>query len=473
MNKKRVLFASSEVYPFCKTGGLADVSHSLPKALNKSHDVKVVLPLYGSINRNRFKIKQIESFEVMMGGTSYEVELHGTHYEGIEYRFIYSQMLCDREFLYGPPECGYEDNALRFGLFSYAITEILRRDPHPIAHLNDWQCALVPLLVKEDSTIETKSLFTIHNLAYQGVFPPSVLPQIGIDYTYFTMEGIEFYNQVNFMKGAIAYADAVTTVSPTYAKEMLTPEFGCGLEGFLRSHRRKLSGIINGIDSDHFSPSCDEALVEKYTDAKRKKPSKTALLKELSFKGANKPLFAFIGRLTEQKGIDILVEALPKILELECNVVVLGEGEAGYRSSLSTLAERYKNLSLSFGYDEAYSHRVYAGADFVLIPSLFEPCGLNQMIAFAYGAVPVVTRVGGLADTVKKVETYDETSLFGYGILFTSPTPRSLVSAVKKSCELYGDKKYFEAVVNHNMKCDFSWGESAKAYQMIYERLSK
>ena len=473
MNKKRLLFASSEVYPFIKTGGLADVAHSLPRALNDQYEVTVVLPLYNAIDRNRFKIKRIESFAVVMGGVSYEVELYGTLYEGVEYRFVYEPLLCDREFLYGPPECGYEDNALRFGLFSYAVTELLRRDTYAIAHLNDWQCALVALLVKEDSSIETKCVYTIHNLAYQGVFSPSVLAQIGIDESHFTMERLEFYNQVNFMKGGIVYADAVTTVSPTYAKEILTTEFGCGLEGFLHVHRRKLSGIINGIDSDHFSPSCDEALVEKYTDAKGKKPSKSALLKQLGLKGSTKPLFAFIGRFTEQKGINILVEALPKIVELECNVVLLGEGEEGYHDSLAALAERYGNLSLSFGYDEVYSHRMYAGADFLLMPSLFEPCGLNQMIAFAYGAVPVVTRVGGLADTVKKVETYDENSPSGYGIVFTSPTARSLVAAVKKSCELYGDKKHFEAVVNHNMKCDFSWSESAKAYQVIYERLSK
>ncbi|MDP3290722.1 MAG: glycogen/starch synthase, partial [Sulfuricurvum sp.] len=233
MNKKRMLFASSEVYPFVKTGGLADVSHSLPRALNESYAVSVVLPLYSSIDRKQFKIKPIESFEIAMGGSLYAVEVYGTIYENVAYRFIYAPLLCDREFLYGPPECGYEDNALRFGLFSYAIAELLRREKYAIAHLNDWQCALAALLIKEDSTLETKCVYTIHNLAYQGVFPPSLLPQIGINESYFTMDALEFYNQVNFMKAGIAYADAVTTVSPTYAKEILTPEFGCGLEGFL------------------------------------------------------------------------------------------------------------------------------------------------------------------------------------------------------------------------------------------------
>lgn len=473
MNKKRLLFASSEVYPFVKTGGLADVSHSLPRALSESYAVSVVLPLYSAIDRKEYNIKRIESFEIAMGGNTYEVELYTTVFETIEYRFIYSPLLCDREFLYGPPECGYEDNALRFGLFSYAIVELLRREKYAILHLNDWQCALSALLVKQDSTIETKCLYTIHNLAYQGVFPPSVLPQIGLDHSFYTMESLEFYDQINFMKAGIAYADAITTVSPTYAKEILSSEFGCGLEGFLHVHRRKLTGILNGIDSQHFSPSYDEALVEKYADVKGKKSSKSALLKEVSLKGSSKPLFAFIGRFTQQKGIDMLVEALPKIVETECNVVLLGEGEEGYHNALAALADRYTNLQLSYGYDEAHSHRIYAAADFVLIPSLFEPCGLNQMISFAYGAVPIVHKVGGLANTVKKVENFDENSPFGYGVLFTSPTSRSLVAAVKKSCELYHDKKRFESIVNHNMKCDFSWRESAKSYQGIYARLLK
>lgn len=473
MNKERLLFASSEVYPFVKTGGLADVSHSLPKALNETYQVSVILPLYSSIDRKGFKIKKIESFELMMGGISYEIELHTTRYEEIEYRFVYAPLLCDREFLYGPPESGYEDNALRFGLFSHAIAEILRREQYPIVHLNDWQSALVALLVKEDPSIKAKTLYTIHNLAYQGVFEPYVLSQIGIDECYYTMDALEFYNKVNFMKAGIAYADTITTVSPTYAKEILTSEFGCGLEGFLEVHRRKIHGIINGIDSEHFSPANDKALVECYSNAKGKKASKSDLLKALGLKGATKPLFVFIGRFTHQKGIDLLVETLPKIAGLECNIALLGEGEEGYSDSLKALSDQYPNMAMSSGYDEALSHRMYAAADFLLMPSLFEPCGLNQMIAYAYGAVPVVSRVGGLIDTVKKYESFDEENKSGYGVVFSATTGRSFISAVKKACELYGDKKLFESISNHNMKCDYSWAESAKEYIKIYKRLLK
>lgn len=473
MNKKRLLFASSEVYPFVKTGGLADVSHALPRALNNSYEVTVVLPLYSLIDRSRFAIVLLDTFEVTMGGVSYTIELHGALFEGVEYRFVYEPLLCDREYLYGPPESGYEDNALRFGLFSYAITQMVRTEQIPLVHLNDWQCALVALLVKEDPEIVSKIVYTIHNLAYQGVFDPSVLGQIGIHERYFTMEALEFYHQVNFMKAGIAFADSVTTVSPTYAKEIMSPEFGCGLEGFLHVHRRKLHGILNGIDSEHFSPVADKALVECYDSAKGKKASKSDLIKRLGLKGVTKPLFVFIGRFTHQKGMDILIETLPKIAELECNIALLGEGEEGYHDSLNTIAKQYGNVSLTFGYDESFSHRMYAAADFLLMPSLFEPCGLNQMIAYAYGAVPVVNKVGGLADTVKKFESYDPKSTTGYGIVFTSATSRSLLLAVKKSCELYGDKKYFEEIVNHNMKCDYSWVESAKSYDSIYTRLIK
>jgi starch synthase len=473
MNKKRLLFASSEVYPFVKTGGLADVSHSLPKALNQMYDVSVVLPLYSQIDRNRFKITLLNTFELIMGGISYTIELHGTSYEGVDYRFIYESTLCDREYLYGPPENGYTDNALRFGLFAYAITQLLRMNSYAIAHLNDWQCALAALLAKEDPSIKTKILYTIHNLAYQGVFSPSVLGQIGINERYYTMEALEFYDQVNFMKAGIAYADSITTVSPTYAKEILTVEFGCGLEGFLHVHRRKLHGILNGIDTDHFSPSNDKALVESYDNAKGKKSSKSDLLKQLGLKGATKPLFVFIGRFTHQKGMDILIETLPKIAEMECNIALLGEGEEAHFESLDAVAKEHGNVCLTFGYDEAFSHRMYAAADFLLMPSLFEPCGLNQMIAFAYGTVPIVSKVGGLVDTVKKIESFDPESPLGFGIVFTAASSRSFLSAVKKGCELYGDKKHFETIVNHNMKCNYSWSESAKSYDSIYKRLIK
>jgi starch synthase len=311
MSKPRVLFAASEVYPFAKSGGLADVAHSLPRALNTDCDLHVIMPLYQFVDRERFAIVALgEHFDVAIGGVVYPVELYGCVYEGLDYRFIYSPLLCDRDFLYGPPERGYDDNALRFAIFNHAILALLKKHTYDISHLNDWQCGLVPLLIKDDQTIRTKTLFTIHNLAYQGAFNSSILNEIGIDAKHFTMDAIEFYGEVSFMKAGIAYADAVTTVSPTYAKEILTAEFGCGLEGFLEHHKNKLTGIINGIDAEHFSPSEDKALSVPYVDLRGKNSNKNAYLKEVGLSGVKKPLFIFVGRFTWQKGMELLSHCL-------------------------------------------------------------------------------------------------------------------------------------------------------------------
>jgi starch synthase len=349
--------------------------------------------------------------------------------------------------------------------------ELLQGNHYDIVHLNDWQCALTALLVHQNREITTKTLYTIHNLAYQGVFEPSALKDWGVSSSYFHHESMEFYGKINLMKAGIAYADAITTVSPTYAKEILTPEFGCGLEGFLYLHRDKLTGILNGIDTEHFSPATDNALISHYTNVKGKKPSKSALLKNLGLKGVTKPLFVFVGRFVSQKGVDLLLETLPKIAAMECNISLLGEGDEYYTNALKNFSQQYSNVHLTVGYDEAFAHRLYAASDFLLMPSLFEPCGLNQMIAFTYGAIPIVHQVGGLGDSVKRFETYSQESSDGYGVVFFTPTSRSLFLAVRKSVELYSDKKLFESISNHNMQCDFSWNQSAKLYTTLYDRL--
>lgn len=472
MSKLSLLFVASEVYPFAKTGGLADVTHSLPRALSSAYDVSVVMPLYQSIERKRFGIVALEeNFNLSIGGIEYPVELYGCTYEGIDYRFIYSPLLCDREFLYGSPQCGYEDNDIRFGIFNYAIVELLKRHPYTIAHLNDWQSALVPLLIKQDGTISTKTLYTIHNLSYQGNFDASALHKLGISAEHFTMDGLEYHGMVSFMKAGIAYADRVTTVSPTYAKEILKSEFGCGLDGFLSHHRSKLTGILNGIDTEHFSPVNDQALVQSYSDISGKALNKKDFLKQTGLKGIKKPLFVFIGRFVSQKGLDLLIEALPKIASLECNIALLGEGEARYCDALNTIAKEYSNVHLTLGYDEALSHRMYAAADFLVMPSLYEPCGLNQLIAMSYGSVPVVHLVGGLADTVRNIDKYESEKRDGFGIVFTRPSGKSFINAINRAMELYGDKRSYGEIVNHNMKCDFSWKESAKHYLSLYKKI--
>ena len=472
MTKKSLLFCASEVYPFAKTGGLADVSHSLPRALQDSYELKVVMPLYSLIDRKKYAIKSLnKSFSISMNDIDYEVELFGCDYEGLEYIFIYSTLLCDREFLYGTPTSGYPDNALRFTIFCRGIVELLRANTYDIVHLNDWQTALVPLLLQEESEINTKTLFTIHNLAYQGLFSYETLNEIAIDSKYFTIDVLEFYGQMNFMKAAIAYSDAVTTVSQSYADEILTATFGCGLDGFLRSHKSKLTGIINGIDSEHFTPSKDKLLEYPFTNLTEKKLNKKSYLKEKNLKGITKPLFIFIGRFTSQKGVDLLIESLEEIALNDCNIAILGDGEIQYQEKIKEIVDRYDNIHFEFKYNEVLSHQMYASADFLLMPSLFEPCGLNQMIAMNYGAIPIVHKVGGLKDTVNDYKLFDKESNKAYGILFEDPSSDSLIYSFNEALALYSTKKDYNKIVKHNMLCDFSWKNSAKLYDKLYKQL--
>jgi len=472
MGKSRILFAASEVYPFAKSGGLADVAYSLPKALNERYEVDIIMPLYQFIDRETFGIEALgETFHIMMGRKAYPITPYICEYEGMTYRFVYTPLLCDRAFLYGPPQGGYEDNDIRFALFNYAMLEVLNRDRYEIVHLNDWQTALLPLLLKNEPKIKSKSLFTIHNLAYQGIFDKKALSRLGIDEKYFHMDCLEFYGQVNFMKAGIAFADRITTVSPTYAKEIVTPEFGCGLEGFLQYHSAKLTGIVNGIDTEHFSPDNDKMLVKPYRDLSGKTANKSAFHEEIKMKDPQRPLIVFIGRFTWQKGLEILIDALPDIVLMACNIVILGEGEKQYHDALEALAQKYDNIYLESGYDEALSHRMYAASDFFLMPSLFEPCGLAQMIAMHYGSIPIVHSVGGLADTVHDHADFDSENQKGYGIVFNEPDPQALLYSVKKALKLYGTKTKYNQIVKHNMLCDFSWRESGALYMKEYEKL--
>lgn len=466
-----ILFASGEVYPFAKTGGLADVAYSLPKALGERHEVTVVMPLYRMVDRSRYGIEKRDAFTVDMGGVTYEIGLYGCRFDGGEYLFVEAPLLSEREYLYGPPEAGYEDNALRFGLFSHAVTTLSTRMRSDIVHLNDWQTALAALLIAQKGSARAKTVFTIHNLAYQGVFDASCLVQLGIDERYFTPEGIEYYGKINLMKAGIGYADAVTTVSPTYAKEIRTPAFGCGLEGFLNAHADKLTGIVNGIDTSHFSPATDPALYRPYTTPRGKKYNKQRYLSSVGLRGDDRPLFIFIGRFTWQKGMDILTRTLTDMAKYACNIAILGEGEAQYRRGIELQAERFENVHCFFGYDEALSHRMYAAADFLLMPSLFEPCGLNQLIAMHYGTVPVVHGVGGLADTVRPIGRCGREA--GCGIVFDAATAAALLAAFRDAIELYDTPKRFAKTAAADMKVDVSWGESAKAYESLYAKIGE
>ncbi|MFA6136584.1 MAG: glycogen/starch synthase [Sulfurimonas sp.] len=470
----KVLFVSSEVYPFAKSGGLADVSFGLPKAMSDSYDMSIIMPLYSSIDKKRFKLRLKEEFSIYLGKKKYAVALFSTTYEGIKCYFVESALLSNKKNLYGTPLCGYKDNDLRFGVFCKAVVAFVKqKNSYDLLHLNDWQSALCATFVKEDEAIRAKTLFTIHNLSYQGIFDKSTLEKLGISENYFHMDALEFHGNINFMKAGIAHADAITTVSPNYANEILTPEFGCGLEGFLQKHQNKFTGILNGIDLSHFSPSTDKALVQNY-DAKsydKKIENKKAYLAERGLENSELPLFVFIGRFTWQKGVDLLIDALGQLDDLKLNIAILGEGEASYHKQIKAISVKNKNINIEFGYDESLSHKMYASADFLLMPSLFEPCGLNQLISMSYGVLPIVSSVGGLRDSVYNIDEYDSKFAHGFGLTFDANEPNALIKTIKSALELYEDKKRFKKINIHNMECDFSWNESAKIYAALYSSL--
>jgi len=472
VSKLRVLFCASEVYPFAKSGGLADVAHSLPRALKDECDIEVVMPLYKFIDKEKFNIqKDSMSFSICLRKETFEVTIHRTIFEGVSYIFIASEPLSNKDYLYGTATEGYSDNSLRFSIFNHAIIELLKMKVYDIAHLNDWQSALVPLLLQEHKELETKTLFTIHNLAYQGLFPYDEYANLGIDSHYFTMDALEFYGQINFLKAAIAYANNITTVSPNYAIEILTPEFGVGLEGFLAYHKHKLSGILNGLDSKHFCASTDELIYKPFTNLSEKKENKKAYLKESGLRGINKPLFAFIGRLTEQKGMQLLEDALEAFASSNINITLLGEGDAKFSKAFEALATKHKNIYFEAAYNEALSHKIYASADFLLMPSLFEPCGLNQMISMSYGALPIVHKVGGLKDSVKSYKRFSKTAKSGYGLLFNKANSSAFINAIKEAQKLYEEKRTYNLIAKHNMSVDFSWNKSAKEYLALYKQI--
>ena len=464
-----ILFASAELFPFSKSGGLADMAYALPHAMSAmGEQVTAVTPLYSFIDRKKYDIRKTgESFQLNIGGTVHGIELHRCEYEGMEILFVHNPTLCDREYLYGPP---YPDNDLRFAIFCHALVELLLRRPREILHLNDWHTALAALLAKE-AGVQSRIVYTIHNLAYQGIFAPSSLERCGIDPRHFDLEELEFYGRVNWMKAGIAFADAITTVSPSYAREILTPEFGCGLDGFLRKYSAKLHGILNGIDPALYDPRRDPALPAHFGPGslEGKERCKKELCTEFGLSDHTAPLFAFIGRFVEQKGLDWILEAIDAIASLPIDLLFLGEGEERFHRALLDAERRYGNLSLRFGYDEALSHRIYGGADFLLMPSRFEPCGLNQLIAFRYGTIPVVHGVGGLKDTVHEPGS----GQCGEGVPFREGSACSLTAAVERALGIYRQPRELQRIRRFDMECDFSIGRCARQYLELYETLRK
>lgn len=471
-SRPAILIAASEVFPYAKTGGLADAVHSLATALSGTHDVTVVLPMYRFISKQTHGIVALNTPMICeIGDAVYEFALYGTTRNNIRYHFVYEPQLCERDYIYGPPDGAYPENARRFGFFSRAIAEMAKKTPYDIVHLNDWQTAMAALFIAECGLEDTKTVYTIHNLGYQGIFDASELSGLGMEAKYFTSECLEFYGQINFMKAGIAFADAVTTVSHTYANEIMQPEFGCGLDGFLRVHRHKLSGILNGIDDRQFSPGSDASLFRPFFEPEGKAVNKRMLFEQLGFEDATRPLFIWIGRFAWQKGVELLMETLPLMAQYRCCIAIIGSGEPGYTNRLSSLAAAYDHVHLSVSFDETMAHRLYGAGDFLMMPSHYEPCGLSQLIAMRYGVLPIVHRVGGLADTVAGRSACREHKI-GCGFVFEQMNADAFMQAFESAISLYKDHNQYVTYSAYNMAVDFSAASTARRYDTLYRSIS-
>jgi starch synthase len=462
----KILFCSSEVTPYAKTGGLADVSSALPAELNRQGiQCSVVMPLYREIKAMDLALEHIDDIPVITGTGINQTHIyrHGYTY------FIDSSPLFDRLGLYSYKGMDYPDNLERFALFSRACVELLAMmGDVDVIHCNDWQTALATTYLKSLGIEGVGSVFTIHNLAYQGIFDASLWPILFLPQEYFHPDCMEFFGKINIMKAGILFADAVNTVSPTYAQEIQTPAFGSGLDGLLRSVSGKLSGIVNGIDTEVWDPKNDKLISKPYStaDMSGKDGCREALREMFSLDRSEAPVFGLISRLVEQKGIDLVIEAIPTMIAMGAQIVILGNGDPGLERRLTELRQKYTGkLGILIGFDEAKAHAIEAGSDFFLMPSRFEPCGLNQMISMRYGTIPIVTGVGGLKDTVIGLGEGDKPS----SLRVQSPGSEPLLDIISRACMIFSqDKRLFQAMRKNAMAKDVSWNGPAEEYSRIY-----
>ena len=475
----KILFAASEVAPFAKTGGLADVAGSLPPAIaSLGHEVRVVMPYYRQVGMYASNLKQVATFPVPLGTWEERCDvLEGRMGRDIVVYFIKKDIYYDRPELYRTARTDYPDNAERFIFFSRAVPELCRAlDYSPdIIHGNDWQTALIPLYLKtlyrgSEPLQRTRTVFTVHNLGYQGIFWHWDMRLTGLGWDVFTPEGIEFWGKINFLKAGLVYADIITTVSKTYSREIQTPEYGYGLEGVLVNRAKDLVGIVNGIDYRTWDPARDRSIAKTYSASRLagKALCKKALYKLIQLPGSDAPLIGMVTRLADQKGLDILTKALPEIMSLGVQLVILGTGDERYHRILSDAVRRYsKNMRVLLRYDDSLAKNLYAGCDMFLMPSHYEPCGLGQMIALRYGTVPVVRRTGGLTDTVAD---YNPKTGHGTGFLFEEYSAPALIDCLRRALAVYGDRTKWRSLMRNGMKQDFSWERSAKEYVKVYRK---
>lgn len=475
----RILMVASEIEPYSKTGGLADVLGALPKALTAlGHELGVVVPLYRSTRVLGLETV-FESLTIPIGPVTYFPRVCATVDSGVKIYFVDYSPFFDREGYYGTPRGDYADNAQRFMLLSRAAVEIAKLDFHPqILHCHDWQTAMAPLLLKtsyagDPALASIRTLFTIHNLGYHGAFPPAVLGEIGLPASLFTIDGLEFYGNVSFLKAGLIFGDRLTTVSEAYAREIQTPEYGHGVDGLLRLRKHDLHGILNGADYSQWDPATDPLIAQRYGPGKMegKRACKRDLLEAFGLDAAklDRPVVGMVSRLAAQKGFDLLADAAPGLLEMDLALVILGTGEPGFEKSLAELQKLYpQSLGLRLTYDNALAHKVEAGADMFLMPSRYEPSGLNQLYSLKYGAVPIVRATGGLDDTI---QPFDLVTGQGNGFKFNGYTTQEMLQAIQGALQVYKEPAQWARVQRNGMLMDFSWERAASRYVALYKDL--
>ncbi len=474
----KIAMISSEIAPFAKTGGLADVVGTLSVALERrGHDISLIMPAYRSTLNGPFALEETGmQLTVPIGARTEGASVLKTRLgRNMSVYLVRADRYFDRDFLYGTHEGDYPDNAERFIFFCRAALEILRRHPVEIVHCHDWETALGIVFLKTQSArypevASAKTVLTAHNLGFQGIFRQSNWPLLNLDRSYFSPQYLEFYGNINFLKGGLIFADKITTVSPSYAREIMSGEQGFGLQGILQQRAADVTGILNGVDYSEWNPAVDPFIATRYSenDLSGKRICKDKLQGSLGLpvKSAM-PVFGIISRLTSQKGFDLVQKIFDQMMERELQLVLLGSGEPQYENFFADAAARFpEKFAVRTGFDEVLAHQIEAGADIFLMPSLYEPCGLNQMFSLKYGTIPIVRKVGGLKDTVID---YSAEGGVGTGFVFDTYDPQALWDSIERALRLFADKRSWTELMHRAMRMDFSWDRSAQAYNNLYE----
>lgn len=479
-----VLMLSSEATPFAKTGGLADVVGSLPPYVHAQDcRVCVMMPYYRQVARGKFDIKPTgKSVAVTVRENTVRGEiLEGCINSSVPIYFIRQDKYYDRDGLYGTPDGDHKDNCERFVFFARAAIEAgkalgLKPD---LIHCHDWQSALVPIYLKTTHAAALGSpatLLTIHNLAYQGLFWHLDMPLVGLDWRYFTPDCLEFYGKINILKGGIIFSTLVNTVSEKYAEEIQTAEYGCGLEGVLAQRKKDLFGVLNGVDYSEWNPETDKLIAARYShhDLSGKGRCKTALQEACRLPASSAPLIGCISRLADQKGFDLIAKVIGDIMAMDLQMVILGTGEQRYHTLLEGIGKKYpKKLSVNIKFDNKLAHQIEAGADMFLMPSRYEPCGLNQMYSLKYGTVPIVRSTGGLADTIANFASSSLKIGSANGFAFKEYDAEKLLTTIRRAVQTYSDKRAWKTLMTNGMKQDWSWSRSAVEYAKLYKKAAR